>query len=628
MKFVYPAGLWALLALAVPALLRLARQRSEVTPVSSAYLWRLADQRRKKSRHLRRLKRLVFFLLQLASLLLAALLVAQPILTAPGAGINVAVILDASASMNLADESGETRFARAVAAAERDLKALPWGASVTVVLSGDEAAVIADHVSAGSELHAALENAACGWGEGDLQGALALCGEMLGAGAVSRVCLYTDAEYESAEGVEVVCVRGEGEWNVSIGALSAEGSIYGTSFETTVLSSGRSADVTFTLTVDGQVQPADKIDLRVNGTSQPSGSAYCPEGEETQISLLLRQTYEYSDASVTVLADDGLTEDNQTRLFRQKEQTARVLLVGENPYFWQSALEALPRVELSTATDLTQATLEGYDVYAFDGCLPEKLPTDGAVWLLNPPRSPREIGVVFGERLMGTYLSRANQESALAQKLTNGLALNSAAVARFYEITAPGALENVLMCGKMPVLTAGESETGCLLLVMPFDVQESNLPLLADFVVLVNNILEASAPEMLSVQTAVCGERVWPQAHPLSEGLFLQTPDMRLSLLSEQDLSGGVAVSMPGTYTLLQNVRGAQLLGSFFAQTPPAERTVDSAPVQMPLVLRAAEGAADAQPAQARVFHPARVMALLLLALLLAEWGMYHYERY
>ena len=62
--------------------------------------------------------------------------------------------------------------ARAVAAAERDMDRLPWGASVTVVLAGDEARVAADHVSGGAELRAALEGVSCGWGAGDVAGAV------------------------------------------------------------------------------------------------------------------------------------------------------------------------------------------------------------------------------------------------------------------------------------------------------------------------------------------------------------------------------------------------------------------------------------------------------------------------
>ena len=628
MSFVYPAGLWALAALAALVILSLARRRSEVTLVSSTYLWRLSDQHQRKNRTLRRVKRVLFFLLQFAALLFAAMLVAQPIVLMPGSGVNVAVILDASGSMNMADAQGETRFARAAAAVERDMEKLPWGASVTVILAGDEADIAADHVRAGAQLRTALEGVACGWSEGDLDGALALCEEMMAEGTISRAILYTDTQYEQAEGIEVVCLRGESEWNVSLGTLRAEGSIHGTAFETTIVSSGRSADVSFELTVDGQKQDEAMIDLRVSGVTQPSGSAYCPEGEEMTVSLLLRQVYDYSDVRLVVQAQDGLTADNEARLFARREKTARVLLAGEDPYFWEKALQALPQVELDVQTELGSAQLEGYDIYAFDGCVPETLPKDGAVWLLNPPRSPREIGVVFGERLMGTYVTKASNGGQLAQKLTQDLTLRSMAVARFREMTAQGTLENVLLCGKMPVMVAGKNENGCLLIVMPFDLQESNLPLLTDYIVLVHNMTQASAPTLLNAQNVTCGEIIYPQPHPLCDKLFLQTPDMRLNTLDMQTAQEGVRMETPGSYTLLQEVRAQQQVVSFFAQVPVCERTVESAPDRTALTLSVDMEAAEKQTVQERVFYPARAIALLMLLLLLAEWGMYHRERY
>ena len=196
---------------------------------------------------------------------------------------------------------------------------------------------------------------------------------MLDEGSISDVRLYTDAPYAQAEGLEVVSLRGGDEWNVSLGALETSGSIYGTAFETTVQSFGRSADVSFELIVDGKARGAEEIELRVNGQKQTAQTVYCPEGEAQRVSLLLRQVYDFTDVSVRVCAEDGMAQDNAVQLSRQAACPARVLLVGENPYFWQKALEAFPRVELTTAEDWRGATLEAYDVYAFDGCLPEKL---------------------------------------------------------------------------------------------------------------------------------------------------------------------------------------------------------------------------------------------------------------
>lgn len=625
MSFVYPMGLWALLALGVLAVVWLIRRRSEATPVSSTYLWRLSEQRQKKRGHWRTFKRTLFLAMQFFALALSALLIAQPVIPMPGSGVNMAVILDASASMQMADEDGQTRFARAVEAVERDVDRLPWGASVTVVLAGDEAHVAANHVSGGAELRAALESVSCGWGEGDVTGAAALCQKMLDEGSISTVRLYTDTAYEQAEGLEIVSLCSEDEWNVSVGALKTVGSIYGTAFETTVQSFGRSANVGFELIVDGKVRSIEEIELSVNGQKQNAQTVYCPEGEALNISLLLRQVYDFEEVSVRACVEDGLAQDNAAQIIRQVNYPAHVLLVGENPYFWQKALEAFPRVELTTARDWRDAALEGYDVYAFDGCLPDKLPQDGAVWLLNPPRSPREIGVVLGERLMGTYVKDARADVELGIRLTHGLTLRDVAVARFQEMTAQGALENVLLCGEMPVMAAGTNARGCMQMVMPFDIQESSLPLLPDFVVLVSNMLDASVPVLLSADLVDCGTIVYPQPHPLCSRLFLQTPDMRLEALSPEQIANGVFVDRPGSYTLMQEVRGQQQAVRFAAQVPQVERTVHNAPQKLVL----AQGKQmESDPAHMRVFYPARAIAAVLLLLLLAEWGMYHREKY
>ena len=381
MSFVYPAGLWALLALGVFAAVCLIRHRSEVTPVSSTYLWRLSEQRRKKKGYWRTLKRSLFFALQFLALTLSALLIAQPIMPMPGSGVNVAVILDASASMQMADGSGQTRFARAVAAAERDMDRLPWGASVTVVLAGDEARVAADHVSGGAELRAALEGVSCGWGAGDVAGAAALCQQMLDEGGISDVRLYTDAPYAQAEGLEVVSLCGEDEWNVSLGALETSGSIYGTAFETTVQSFGRSADVSFELIVDGKARGAEEIDLRVNGQKQTAQTVYCPEGEAQSVSLLLRQVYDFTDASVRVCAEDGMAQVYS--LYGQITEITDEYLMLEGTEQGKVQVNLLDDTLYNGAIQQSELAVGQYAEVLYDGKLTRSIPAQAAALAVN-----------------------------------------------------------------------------------------------------------------------------------------------------------------------------------------------------------------------------------------------------
>ena len=181
-----------------------------------------------------------------------ALLIAQPIMPMPGSGVNVAVILDASASMQMADGSGQTRFAR-----RWRRRSATWTGAMGRERDGG----------------AGRDEARCGGSRQRRRGASRGAGRRfvrLGrgrrggrrGGCASRCStrrhfgrrLYTDAP--SGGGAGGCLLRGGDE--CVTGALETSGSIYGTAFETTVQSFGRSADVSFELIVDGSAARAEK----------------------------------------------------------------------------------------------------------------------------------------------------------------------------------------------------------------------------------------------------------------------------------------------------------------------------------------------------------------------------------
>jgi len=158
MSFVYPAGLLSLLGVGVLILVVLLRRKHEETTLSSTYLWRLALQVQKQNQTIQRLKKALVFVLELLCVILGALLIAQPVITLPGADTGYVAILDGSGSMRLTGADGKTRFARAQEAILRDVDALPWGSRVTVILAGDDAQVLLQSAGAG-DVRSALENA-------------------------------------------------------------------------------------------------------------------------------------------------------------------------------------------------------------------------------------------------------------------------------------------------------------------------------------------------------------------------------------------------------------------------------------------------------------------------------------
>ena len=309
--------------------------------------------------------------------------------------------------------------------------------------------------------------------------------------------------------------------------------------------------------------------------------------------------------------------DNEARFCGRPTESTRVLLTGGNVFFLQRALEAFDEVALECAEDCAEVAPEGYDVYVYSGCMPRALPESGSVWLLNPPDAPEDTGVVFGDLVLGGAIS-AEAEGVL----TENLALRETVAARFREIVSCGRMTPVLRCGEMPLLLSGKTASGGALLLLACDVAETNLPLTADFIALLDNMLRLSAPQPLPAQLYACGDA--PELARLSTcaRLFVQSPDRSIREL-DAALSR-VVLREPGVYSVMEQlVDGRERLFSFAAHMPEAEGT--DAGDALTLALR--EPNADALAALERRVPIAGLLAALLLLLLTIEWGLDEHER-
>lgn len=614
MKFVYPAGLWALVGVLVVIGVSLLRRKYDEKTVSSTYLWKLAERFSRRNAPAQRLKRALLFALQLLCLVFACLMIARPLLRMPGADVHYVAVIDGSGSMQMAGAQGETRFERALALLERDMQRLPWGSSVSVVVAGDRVQTIAQRLPR-DEAKSALSQAHGGYGAGTVEKALELCG------GSDVVCLYTDRDYAQTVHVQVQNVCEAGEWNVSVRSLTQAGAA--NAFTAEVISGGKDAVVAFELVVDGVPLEPAMMDIEVNGEKQGDLNVHCPKDEKVTLKLTARSVYDYAHVRLEAHVNDGLAEDNAYELIVKPEGTTRVLLVSQKPFFLSGALSAFSEVDLQTVE--TPEAAEGYDLYVFEGCLPEALPEDGAIWLIDPPADVDVAGLELGEELRGVALTPAQSAQARVAALQQDLSLQAAAVVRFREVRSPGSLTPVLLCGKLPALLAGNTQSGCAFIVMPFDLQDSNLPLLPDFIVLMRNLLRDSVPPMLDAQDVVCGETLELRTLPLCEKLYVQLPDLSLRVLEPDE---GFTPERPGSYTLMQELpQGREKMLEIFAHMPADEGLVN-APQETETLVVARDTAMREDAPQAQDYDPLCLLAGMVLLLLIVEWGVYHREKY
>ena len=613
MILLQPFGLLALLG--IPAVLTLFFLRPKYQPrqLSSTYIWRLSGNYLKKYSRSRKMLKYLTLLLQLLLIALAALMLSQPRMLSGGAWSEYIAILDTSASMRTENEGGVSRFEEARQRILADMKKTGLNGHISVITTASSANLLMERCPSVSEAQRILRGAVCGYGEADVDSALRAAQELLDAYPQAQVFFYTDQDCPLAENLTVVNVAaGREEWNAAVMDLQARFSGGAAELTHRAVSYGRDAVLTLGLYVNGRLLAAQMVD--------------CQRDEPVEVAWSIPAGTSLGYARVLVDAADGLREDNEICLFRQPPETLNIQLVSQDPFYWELGLSAFPQQTLTTVKTLEAAQDAGFDLYLYDGCCPLTLPKDGAVFLLNPDALPPAWGLEAGETIRGAYLSQPKKMADSANRaLLSGVTASKIAVQKLLEITPRGGITPVLLCGEMPALLAGRQENGAFCAVLAFDIHDSNLPMLPDFVALLNNLLSFVMPDMLEKYDFQVGETVAAKAVPFCEEMLLQAPDGMTRPLERNQDTARFSVSRPGVYTLLEErAVGSRKYCRFFVGLPEKESDIRAGEEDRWLYLSPGGTGEPAPDAAQDAFDPTPFLALLALGLLALECVVYN----
>src|SRR3982750_2866742 len=143
MSFLTPLALiGGLLAIPIILLYMLRLRRREIT-VSSTFLWQQLLQDREANTPWQRLRRNLLLLLQLIILALIVFALARPFIIVPAVSTGqIAVLLDASASMNATDSTAGTRYNEAKQRALEIVDTMNPGDTMTVINAAESPEVL------------------------------------------------------------------------------------------------------------------------------------------------------------------------------------------------------------------------------------------------------------------------------------------------------------------------------------------------------------------------------------------------------------------------------------------------------------------------------------------------------
>lgn len=612
MSFLNPSGLWLLLGIPILILLYIIKSRHEEKAVSSTFLWKLSRRFMKKRIPFQRIRKIVLFLSQMALIVMASFLVAQPTVTAVGGGKEYVLILDASASMMTENEDGESRFERAIEQMETFITEIPAKTPVSIVLASNEASYLTQRSESETELLLALRNAKCSYGEADIVGALELAQLICDKYAVTDVMLYADHEYESADNLSVINVA-ETEWNLSVSDLSYTKRNGTYTFTGTVTSYGKDCTETFALNIDGAVMDAQIVEFEKDG--------------ETTVTIAVEDVKDFETAEFYTEAEDGFQADNSFAICKKVSAENEVLLISASPFYLETVFETMGDCKVTVVSSIEEAELSGYNLYVFDGCTPESIPTDGAVWIFNPEAEPEDM-TVSGSVSEEIYLSASKVvESEAVSALTNELQLDTVYVSKYSALDAGSSWETILFAGNRGVLFTRKEDSGMRSMVFAFDLHDSNLPMLSDYVILVRNLLDYSVPSILTDTDCTVGETISLSVLPLCENFYITSPTGTVTLLGTNATYSLYSPEEPGIYTAVQTLEnGSERLVEFYSHISEKEITnQDEAAIS--IALYHADTSEDTQTSDG-LYEIWAWIAILLLIFIILEWGLYYYEQF
>lgn len=470
MGFFAPLGLIGLLSIPVLLLMYFLKQRYQPKEVSSLLLWEKANILAKAQEPWQKLRRNILLALQLAALVLLSLAMARPYFMGAGQVQDYVLALDCSLSMQAEDVEG-SRFEVAKEKMEELARSTADGSRFTLVFLSEQPTVVFSAQEKGDTLYNAIEHAQVTAGGVDwITAESLLIHEKNSLGG--EVVIFSDDIYEFTKLDALWQNENGGGENTALTLLSYTRESDG-SFTVLVRAAqyGAAAEKTVALFADGVLLDSQTVSLEENGVAD----CYFTAPKESRA------------LSAKIMEDDILLADNEIFSGGSVETDRKVLLVSDQNIFLETALSLLDGVEVYRINSTQEIPSGGYALQIYDGCLPEAMPQEGALLLINPPAGNRFVAV-------GEKQDFSDHVTVVADENFPDLASLHFDVSQANPITDTFG-RAFLTCQGQTLGRYGE-KNGRKMAVLSFDLHESDLPLQAGFPIFLYQLMQWYFPEM------------------------------------------------------------------------------------------------------------------------------------
>ena len=611
MSFLYPFGLLGLIGIPILIIIYIIKSKYTEQTVASTYLWTLSEKFLKRKNPISKLTGIISLILQLLAITLISLGIAHPIVRMPDMAKEYCFILDASGSMNMSKD-GVTRFERGKNAIASLIEESVEGSVYSLITVGDTTTVVFEKLSNKEQAVLLLQETAPAYNEAEYADALGVAQGYFDENNGLKSYLVTDTSYHVHDNLEIVNVA-DGEENYAVSNVTYKTVDDRLTVSGVVTSYESDAALTVGLVLDGE--NAARAEQTINaaaGVKEPFELTCSAE--------------KFSSLKVVLAGEDALALDNEYVIYDTTgESSYDTLIVSDTPFFLKSVLGALINATVEVVAPEEYTPASGYGLYVFDSFTPEDLPSDGAVWLINPQASVDEAGFSVQEEVeleKADILSVSTSSSSTVKNLTADTIGEEIYISDYVKCGLYRSFSTVYSYQGNPVIFAGTNEYGNREVVLAFDLHTSNFPVLVDYIVLMRNFIEYSFPAVLEKTDHYCGDTVDVNVLANCKSIRVDTPTGGVTYLDASSAVSKLQLTEVGVYTITMFVGETQRSFYLYSAMLEQERVPTVEEEGISLQGTASEGGFDG------IYDTMMLLFILLAVVFLADWGVYCYEKH
>ncbi len=613
MSFLFPLGLLGLIGVPILILIYIIKSKYAEQTVASTYLWTLSERFLKRKKPVSPIAGIISLILQILAVVMISLIISHPIITVPNSAKEYCFVLDSSGSMNM-QKDGVTRFERAKSEIEKIIASSTSGSRYTLVSVGDITTTVFDKKTDKKEVLELLGELKGGYVESEYEDAIGIAQKIFDENRSAKTYFVTDTAYENvSDNISLINVASDEKnvslsdivWKITGGNLTLTGNAW---------SYGEDRGLKISIFADGAENALAETDISVKaGESAPF-----------EFKTALRG---FSSLKVKVNAQDSMSLDDEYIIYNVKsEDNYSILLVSDTPFFLETALAAIghSKIDVVKPEDYS-ANMNNHGLYIFDCCVPTELPSDGAVWFFDPTGSVPGSGFsVQGEMELsaGAMIEKSTSSSSVAKAMLKGVEGDEIYITEYVKCSMYRSFTTVFSYKGNPIVFAGTNTKGHREVVFAFDLHNSNLPMLVDFLVMTDNLMTFSFPDVLEQTSFFAGDTASVNVVANCDSIRVESPSGEISYLDTASSTADISLSDVGTYKLTVTVSDIPREYYIYSSLPESERDPAQSAESVALAGTAEDGGFDG------TYDPLTVLFIILALLFLADWGVYCYEKY